>query len=87
MSSPPLCSNGVFSLGVADGVYMWATMGIDSGEFSRSLMRTAKGAVEAGTADVLNGEGKIWFLPASSSALPNVVVGCRVCHSREMARG
>ena len=45
----------MFSLGVADGVYMWATLGIDAGEFSRSLMRTAKLAVESGTADVLNG--------------------------------
>ena len=49
-------SEDVFSLGVADGVYMWATQGIDAGEFSRSLMQTAKHTVEAGaTADVLNG--------------------------------
>lgn len=51
-----MCSDDVFSLGVADGVYMWATQGIDAGEFSRSLMQTAKHTVEAGgTADVLNG--------------------------------
>lgn len=51
-----MCSGDVFSLGVADGVYMWATQGIDAGEFSRSLMQTAKATVEAGgTADVLNG--------------------------------
>ena len=49
------CSNGLFALGVADGVYMWAKLGIDSGVFSRGLMDTAKRAVEAGTADVLNG--------------------------------
>ncbi len=42
---------------MADGVYMWAKLGIDSGVFSRALMDTAKRAVEAGTADVLNGAG------------------------------
>jgi len=36
---------------------MWAKLGIDSGVFSRALMDTAKRAVEAGTADVLNGAG------------------------------
>ena len=53
---PASCrSNGLFGLGVADGVYMWAKLGIDSGEFSRALMDTAKRATEGGTADVLNG--------------------------------
>ena len=61
-----LRSDDVFSLGVADGVYMWATQGIDAGEFSRSLMQTAKSTVEAGdTADVLNGTR-----PPGSALLP-----------------
>ena len=51
----PPRSNGLFGLGVADGVYMWAKLGIDSGVFSRALMDTARRTVEAGTADVLNG--------------------------------
>ncbi|KAG2496235.1 hypothetical protein HYH03_005833 [Edaphochlamys debaryana] len=44
---------GVFGMGVADGVYMWREAGIDSGDFSRSLMRIAEASVRAGTADVV----------------------------------
>lgn len=66
-------SEDVFSLGVADGVYMWATQGIDAGEFARSLMQTAKHTVEAGaTADVLNG---------SAAALPLLSMNHQVGHS------
>ena len=39
-------------------MYMWAKLGIDSGVFSRALMDTSKRAVQAGTADVLNGEDR-----------------------------
>lgn len=46
--------NAVLGLGVADGVYMWRSRGIDSGVFSRSLMLSAKNAVEYGQVDVLN---------------------------------
>jgi protein phosphatase PTC7 len=51
-----LCSNAVFGLGVADGVYMWKLQGIDSGLFSQSLMTVAKSAVEGGSTDVLQSE-------------------------------
>ena len=50
-----LCRNAVLGLGVADGVYMWRSRGIDSGVFSRSLMLSAKNAVLYGQVDVLNG--------------------------------
>lgn len=47
--------NGIYGLGVADGVYMWKTQGIDSGVFSRTLMEAARATVEAGEVDVLKG--------------------------------
>ena len=34
-AAPPPCSNGIYALGVADGVYMWKEQGIDAGAFSR----------------------------------------------------
>jgi hypothetical protein len=43
----------MFGLGVADGIYMWKEIGIDSGVFSRTLMETAQHMVEAGYSDVL----------------------------------
>jgi len=46
--------NGMLGLGVSDGVYMWRSRGIDAGVFSRSLMLSAKNAVEYGQSDVLN---------------------------------
>ncbi|KAK9806298.1 hypothetical protein WJX72_009199 [[Myrmecia] bisecta] len=45
--------NGIYGLGVADGVYMWRTQGIDAGLFSRDLMQTARSAIENGKTDVL----------------------------------
>ena len=42
-------------LGVADGVYGWKEQGIDSGVFSRQLMRHARDAIAAGQADPLKG--------------------------------
>ncbi len=48
---------GVVGLGVADGVYMWKTQGIDAGLFSRTLMATARREVERGSADALAGAG------------------------------
>lgn len=59
--------NAVLGLGVADGVYMWRSRGIDSGVFSRSLMLSAKNAVEYGQVDVLNGESVLPFPPAPVS--------------------
>lgn len=46
-------------LGVADGVYMWKQQGIDSGLFSRSLMRYAKQAIKGGAKDPVKGETSI----------------------------
>ena len=45
----------MLGLGVSDGVYMWRSHGIDAGVFSRSLMLSAKNAVQYGQTDVLNG--------------------------------
>ena len=42
-------------LGVADGVYGWKEQGIDSGLFSRTLMRYAREAIADGTTDPLGG--------------------------------
>lgn len=62
--------NNVFGMGVADGVYMWKTAGIDSGAFSRLLMETTSHMVAAGHEDVLSGarpagpaggEGGVWL--------------------------
>jgi hypothetical protein len=54
----------VLGLGVADGVYMWRSRGIDSGVFSRSLMLSAKNAVLYGQVDVLN--GALWSTDSSA---------------------
>lgn len=43
-------------MGVADGVYMWKEMGIDSGTMSRTLMETAMHMVQAGCEDVVQSE-------------------------------
>lgn len=50
------CRNGVFGMGVADGVYMWKELGIDSGTMSRTLMETAMHLVQAGVEDVVQGK-------------------------------
>lgn len=47
----PLCRN-VFGMGVADGVYMWKELGIDSGTMARTLMETCQHMVAAGCEDV-----------------------------------
>lgn len=53
---PCVCDrDGTFGLGVADGVYMWKQKGIDSGLFSRSLMRYAREAIMAGERDPAKG--------------------------------
>jgi len=41
-------SETTFAMGVADGVYMWRSVGIDSGAMSRALMQHARAAVEGG---------------------------------------
>jgi protein phosphatase PTC7 len=43
-------------MGVADGVYMWKEMGIDSGTMSRFHMETAMHMVQAGCEDIVQGE-------------------------------
>ena len=53
----------MLGLGVSDGVYMWRSRGIDAGVFSRSLMLSAKNAVEYGQSDVLNGAVLSAILP------------------------
>jgi hypothetical protein len=67
-----VCRNAVLGLGVADGVYMWRSRGIDSGVFSRSLMLSAKNAVLYGQVDVLNGAPSVlrfagWALQRSEA--------------------
>eukprot|EP00198_Chlamydomonas_reinhardtii_P000304 XP_001689639.1 predicted protein [Chlamydomonas reinhardtii] len=47
--------NHVFAMGVADGVFMWREQGIDSGDFSRALMRLSEASVLSGSADVVKG--------------------------------
>lgn len=44
--------NGVYGMGVADGVYMWKELGIDSGAMSRDLMLTSQQMVAGGHEDV-----------------------------------
>lgn len=45
--------NGIYAMGVADGVYAWREQGIDAGVFSQRLMEGCRQAVELGTTDVL----------------------------------
>ena len=60
--APTICvcqfRRGIYGLGVADGVYMWKTKGIDSGVFSRTLMSKARSEVERGIVDVLKGASR-----------------------------
>ena len=49
------CRAGGLGVGVADGVYMWKQQGIDSGLFSRSLMRYAKQALKDGVTNPVKG--------------------------------
>ena len=46
-------NNGMFGMGIADGVYSWREQGIDSGAFSRTLMETSQHMLDAGYSDVL----------------------------------
>ena len=43
-------------MGVADGVYAWRELGIDSGKFSQALMETSANCIAAGVDDVFHGE-------------------------------
>ncbi|GLC59487.1 hypothetical protein PLESTB_001492600 [Pleodorina starrii] len=47
-------NNAVFGMGVADGIFMWRTAGIDSGDFSRALMRLSRDSVVGGNVDVVS---------------------------------
>ena len=60
---------GVFGLGVADGVYMWKTKGIDSGLFSRTLMSSARESVKTGMSDVVKRE----LLPPEKEVNPSFI--------------
>ena len=51
-----ICRQGGLGVGVADGVYMWKQQGIDSGLFSRSLMRYAEQAIKEGATNPVKGE-------------------------------
>lgn len=70
----------MLGLGVSDGVYMWRNQGIDAGVFSRSLMLSAKNAIEYGQTDVLNGDAlsaksaaaSSTFVPASGYCMASV---------------
>lgn len=44
-------------------MYMWKQQGIDSGEFSRSLMRYAKQAIKDGEADPVKGTSPLPVQP------------------------
>lgn len=48
----PAAYRNVFGMGVADGVYMWKELGIDSGTMARTLMETCQHMVAAGCEDV-----------------------------------
>lgn len=54
------CRNKIVGCGVADGVYQWKEVGIDSGHFSRGLMQAAQKQVSAGNCDALKGAGNGW---------------------------
>jgi len=52
----PRCSTcNLFGMGVADGIYMWRKLGIDSGEMSRTLMEKCREKIAGGTEDVFKG--------------------------------
>ena len=76
-------------LGVADGVYGWKEQGIDSGVFSRQLMRHARDAIAAGQADPLKGARQhcplLGVLARSSSTTVAQWLGYRSC-SRVLLR-
>ncbi len=46
----------MFGMGVADGVYSWRNVGIDSGHMAQAVMRTAMHMAQAGVEDVFKGE-------------------------------
>lgn len=48
--------HGLFGMGVADGVFMWQTQGIDSGVMAQMLMRKAMDMIQRGVEDVYKGE-------------------------------
>lgn len=73
----------MLGLGVSDGVYMWRNRGIDAGVFSRSLMLSAKNAVEYGQSDVLNGAVLSAMLPlAKRSENHENIENCAVSGTR-----
>lgn len=47
-------------MGVADGVYMWKELGIDSGTMARTLMETCQHMVAAGCEDVYKSKCCSW---------------------------
>ncbi len=49
-------SKGLFSMGVADGVYMWRELGIDSGLMSRRFMEACREQIQEGEEDVVKSE-------------------------------
>lgn len=62
-------------MGVADGVYMWKELGIDSGTMSRTLMETSMHMVQAGHADVFKGGYLARTMVRLPAALPHAASG------------
>eukprot|EP00877_Chromochloris_zofingiensis_P001395 jgi/Chrzof1/11256/Cz05g29190.t1 len=62
-------------MGVADGVYMWKELGIDSGYLSRTIMETAMHIVQAGYEDVL----KVLQVSARHVESEGVQGSCTAC--------
>lgn len=65
----------VFGMGVADGVYMWKELGIDSGTMARTLMETCQHMVAAGCEDVY----KILSVAARHVESEGVQGSCTAC--------
>lgn len=64
-------------MGVADGVYMWKELGIDSGTMARTLMETCQHMVAAGCEDVYKGGSSLSSAlgaASNSSSLAHVQV-------------
>ena len=62
-------------MGVADGVYSWREMGIDSGHLAQALMRTASHMAKAGVEDVFKGEVRVRCLLLSTCGRSNSTSG------------
>lgn len=78
-------SAGLFALGVADGVYSWRSQGIDSGEYSRALLREVRELVQAGHTDVLSSMSP-WVCRQWTSSYPHHYHACHFTLVYSLAR-